>query len=80
MAVAGPAMAQTYVGVPPPQVSAVDAGGATRSQIVAPTPAATRAGGLAFTGADVMELVAIAGSSVAVGAVIVRLSRSRVTP
>jgi hypothetical protein len=78
MAVAGPAVAQTYVGVTPPQVSAVDAGAAARSQIV--VPAATRAGGLAFTGADVMELVAIAGSSVAVGAVIVRLSRSRVTP
>jgi len=91
-AVAGPAMAQTYVGVAPQQVGAVDASSGARGQVGAVDAAsgsrnqvsgvnavAARAGGLAFTGADIMELLLIAGSSVAVGSAVVRLSRSRPT-
>ena len=91
-ALAGPAVAQTYVGVTPPQVGSADASpgvlsqagslgavGGVQSQVGAVSPAAARAGGLAFTGSDVMGLLLIAGSSVVVGTVVVRFARSRPT-
>lgn len=72
-------MAQTYVGVAPQQVGSVDASASTRAQVSPVNPTAARAGGLAFTGTDAIELLLIAGASVAVGTVVVRLSRVRTT-
>ncbi|MGI8982932.1 MAG: hypothetical protein ACR2HM_00085 [Acidimicrobiales bacterium] len=104
-ALAGPATAQTYVGVTPPQVGAVDASGGIRAQVgavdasggiraqlgavdsaggfrsqVGADATAGRAGGLAFTGADIFQLVLLAGSAVVLGTIALRLSRNRATP
>lgn len=69
---AAPAWSQTYVGVPPPIVKSDQA---VRSEAPPPAPAAR--GGLAFTGADIAELVAIGAFGASAGALSVRLGRKR---
>ena len=88
--VARPAEAQTYVGVTAPEVGSVDpglsgqvlsasgtrppAGGVLSSASLAQTaPAAEE--GLAFTGADIMGMVAIAGFCILVGFILRRGGR-----
>lgn len=69
---AGPAWSQTYVGVPPPVVKS--------DQIVrtdAPEPPPAARSGLAFTGADIAELVGIGAFGAAAGALSLRLGRKR---
>lgn len=69
-----PAWSQTYVGVTPPTVAP--------EQIVQTptTQAPASSGGIAFTGADIAELVAIAAFGISAGMVTVRMGRARVKP
>ena len=78
LAVAGPAAAQTstYVGVNPPRVGAADTG----SRSVAVPGSLENESGLAFTGADVVELVVLGGAAVGIGMVAVRATRRRARP
>jgi hypothetical protein len=88
---ASTASAQVYVGVPPPQVGAVDVGvpGAqvlgTQGAPAAPrsvqvlgassTPRAQVGGSLALTGADILGICALALLSVGVGTLFIRAGR-----
>lgn len=71
---AAPAWSQTYVGVTPPAVAA--------EQLVQTptTQAPTSSGGIAFTGADIAEMVAIAAFGISAGMVTVRMGRERARP
>ena len=64
---------QTYVGVTPPTVGAVDPAVGQAAQ----TPPPAVRGDLAFTGADIMQLVAIAAFVMSAGAFTVRVTSSR---
>lgn len=86
---ASPASAQTYTGVTPPALGNVlgDSGSAGDpvGQVLAAQ--ATRSGGtqaevprLAFTGADIASLVAMAGALIGVGLVLARRARVRSLP
>lgn len=76
LGVAAPASAQTagpstYTGVTPPQLGAVQVSGAQAQRAVP-----TRVTSLAFTGADVIELVAVGIVLIGSGAVLRRLGRA----
>lgn len=89
LATNAPAWAQTYTGVTPPKL----ANGAVPTVVVQPAQArslhvtsapVTRVvnapvGGLAFTGADVVGLVALAGILIVIGLVMTRHPRTRST-
>lgn len=70
---ATPAFAQTYTGVTTPAVPDNSA-----RQPAVTTPAVR--GGLAVTGADILEMVAIGAFGISAGAVGMRMSRARVRP
>lgn len=79
----GPADAQSvYTGVQPPVVGAVDTGapggsaGAVRSSSAALQTVQSTSGGLAFTGTDVVSLVAIGGGAIAIGALLKRRAQA----
>jgi hypothetical protein len=73
LAVATPALAQTYTGVTTPAV----ADNSVRQPSVT-TPAVR--GDLAVTGADILQMVAIGAFGISAGAVGMRMSRARVRP
>jgi hypothetical protein len=75
LAIATPAWSQTYVGVPPPKVGVSDPGAPVAALRVDAPVSAPRSAGLAVTGADVLELVAIAAFGMSAGALTVRVTR-----
>jgi len=85
LAVAGPAVAQTatYVGVDPPAVGGVDAAAGSRPAAVLASQSQTlgavqgNAGGLAFTGADIIGLSTMGLGAIGIGAIAVRSGRRR---
>lgn len=71
---AAPAWSQTYVGVTPPAV-------APERVVQTPTTQAPASPDrIAFTGADIAELVAIAAFGISAGMVTVRVGRERARP
>lgn len=84
----GPSSAQTYVGVPTPEVGASDRGVVVLGVQDRPAPVAARARGavipraqvrlLAFTGGDLVALATVALGAVVLGTVLVRSGRRRV--
>lgn len=75
LALATPAWSQTYVGVTPPTVAADTK---VLSDVASPAP--TPRSDIAFTGADIAELVAIGAFGVSAGALGTRVARRRTTP
>ena len=80
---AAPALADTYVGGTPPNAGvnagSVNAGGVHTASVNVGGGRSVSSSGLAFTGADILGLLAIAVAVVAAGTVVVRLARRPAT-